>query len=217
MIKNKDNRDVISISNPLAQYDPDQPEYIPKSCTRAYKRSVYFPKEKAGLLYQISQIIKEASKAGTKMTFNDVLIEAIELWYHQNQRKYLNWLLHRLTGRKYMLDYKLKNLRGKSKRKSITKELLIQQEELNEAISQIEKFLYEHRHILQTSDYKMLIIEIIQSLKKNSSIEMKMALSKILARSDIYDLAAQVRHKPKIAKKKNVYSIRKDEDLEWYE
>ena len=217
-MKNKKNdKEVTQAINPLAQYDPDQPSYVPKTLSRAYKRSVYFPKEKAVILYQIEQITKEAARAGTKMTFNDVVIESIELWYKHNLRKYISWLLHRLIGRKFTLDYKLKNLKVKSKSSSKDREIEIQHDKVTEAITQIEKFLYENRQVIPTGDYDLLITEMIHSLKKHSSNEMNRALSKCLSRSDIYELAAKVRHKPKVKKQIQAFGKGRDEEHEWYE
>lgn len=212
----KNDKEVTQDINPLAQYDPDQPSYVPKTFGRAYKRSVYFPKEKAVILYKVNQITKEAARAGTKMTFNDVVIESIELWYQHNLRKYLFWLLHRLTGKKFTLDQKLKKMKVKSKSSSEDREIETQHDEVTEAIAQIEKFLYENRQVIPTGDYDLLITEMIQSLKKHSSNEMNKALSKCLSRSDIYELAAKVRHKPKMKKQIKEFGKGRDEEPEWY-
>jgi len=213
----KNDKEVTQIINPLAQYDPDQPSYVPKTFGRAYKRSVYFPKEKSVILYKVNQITKEAARAGTKMTFNDVVIEAIELWYQQNLHKYLSWLLHRLIGRKFTLDHKLKKLKVNSKSSSKDREIETQFDKVTEAIAQIEKFLYENRQVIPTGDYDLLITEMIQSLKKHSSNEMNKALSKCLSRSDIYELAAKVRRKPKMKKQIKEFGKGRDEEPEWYE
>ena len=210
-------KDVVPIGNPLAQYDPEQPPLIPEMFRKTYKRSVYFPKRKAYVLYQVSQMIKEAERAGTKMSFNDVAIEALELWYGQNKRRYIAWLLHRLLAEKDSLARKLKSSEGTSKRQPETLQLSDRHSKIEEAMSRIEKFLYEHQPVIPRGDYEMLVMEIIQSLKKHSSFEMTRALSKILARSDIQQLAAQVRHKPKIEKQKNIFSKAKDEEPEWHE
>lgn len=212
------DKEVMRVTNPLARYDPEQPAYIPKTFSKAYKRSVYFPKEKASLLYQVDQIAKEAARAGSKMTFNDVVIEAIELWYQQNLRSYLRRLLHRLSGRRFALTRRLHLLTNKSKRASSdATELSAQHATIRGAIRQIEKYLYEQRSIISTGDYDQLITEIISSLKTHSSTEMNNALSKVLARSDIHELAAKVRHKPKIKKKENIFGIDRDEEPEWYD
>lgn len=217
-MKNKNyNKEVVPVINPLAQYDPEQPPHIPERFRKTYKRSVYFPKRKSDVLYQVSQMIKEAARAGIKMSFNDVVIEAIEFWYTQNKRRHIGWLSHRLLRERDSLSYKLKNLEGKSKKTSANRELSIQQDKVKEAISQIEKFLYEHQQIMPTGDYDMLVTEIIQSLKKHSSFEMSRALSKVLVRSDIRELATKIRHKPKIKKQKSIFSKGKDEEPEWYE
>jgi len=57
----------------------------------------------------------------------------------------------------------------------------------------------------------------IQSLKKHSSNEMNKALSKCLSRSDIYELAAKVRRKPKMKKQIKEFGKGRDEEPEWYE
>jgi len=216
MNKREDNKEVVSIINPLVQYDPDQPPYIPETFRKTYKRSVYFPERKAVILYQVNEMIKEAVNAGNKMTFNDVVIEAIELWYKQNKRRHLCWLLYRLTGIRNRLAHKVGNLSSKDKNTSRAKELTIHQDKVVKAISQIENFLYLHQAIVSTGDFDTLITEIIQSLKKHSSNEMSRALSKVLERSDIHEIAAQVRHKPKIEEKKT-FKRREDEEPEWNE
>jgi hypothetical protein len=218
MAKNRNyGKDVVPSSNPLAQYDPEQPSFIPEVFRKTYKRSVYFPKRKAYVLYQVSQMIKEAARAGTKMSFNDVAIEALELWYEQNKRRHIAWLFHRLRVERDSLAHKLKSFKGMSKRQSETSQLSNQHDKIKEAISQIEKFLYENQPTITTGDYEMLVTEIVQSLKKRSPFEMRRALSKVLARSDIHELAAQVRHKPKIKKQESIFSKSKDEESEWYE
>lgn len=217
MKRKKYNKDVVALSNPLAQYDPEQPPFIPEVFKKTYKRSVYFPKRKAYVLYQVSQMIEEATRAGTKMSFNDVVIEALELWYEQNKRKHIAWLFHRLLMERNSLAHKLESFEGMPKKQSEVSQLSNRYNKIKETISRIEKFLYEHQPIITTGDYELLIIEIIQSLKKCSPVEMSRALSKVLARSDISELAAQVRHKPKIKKQKNIFNRSKDEEPEWYE
>lgn len=210
-------KEVVPVFNPLAQYDPEQPPFIPETLKKTYKRSVYFPKRKAYILYQIGQMINEATRAGTKASFNDIVIEALESWYKQNQHRHLVWLLNRLDAERNSLSHKLKSLEGKSERYSEASQLSSQHDKIKEAISQIEKFLYEYQPVIPRGDYEMLVTEIIQSLKRHSSFEMTRALSKILARSDIQELAAQVRHKPKIEEQKSTFSKGKDEEPEWYE
>jgi len=211
------NKNILRMDNPLSRYDPDQPTEIPKEYNTTYKRSVYFPRRKATLLYQINQMIKESVKAGRKLNFNDIAIEALECWYKQNRRKHFAWLLYRLTNEKDTLAYQLKNLRGVSKNTSQARELSNRHDKVMEAIFQIEKFLYREQRIIPTGDFEMLIAEIIQSLKKHSSTEMVKALSKVLSRLDIHEIAAQVRHKPKIERKKSIFGRNKSEEPEWYD
>lgn len=214
MASQNDNTDVVPLSNPLAQYDPEQPSFIPETFKKTYKRSVYFPKRKACVLYQISQMKNEAARVGTKMTFNDVVIDALELWYKQNKRKHLSWLYRRL-----MLEHEPESseVESTSKKQPDNSQLSSQNKKIKEAMAQIEKFFSEQKPTLTTADYELLIVEIVQSLKKCSPVEMSRALAKILARSDISELAAQVRHKPKIEKRKNLSKRGKDEEPEWYE
>lgn len=234
MKRNKSKNQVTPIANPLAPYDPNQPLCIPKEFNKAYKRSVYFPKIKAAILYQIIEMIKESTRVGTKMTFNDLVIEAIEFWYKQNRRKHFSWLLMRLSKDKNSLHSEMTILQKslqlsmdeiKQIRQSIAhcktksvksyRTLLLQYDKLEEAMQQIEKFLYEHRQIISTSDYETLITEIIHLIKKHSSMEMNRALSKVLTRSDIHELASNVRHKTKIEQKKTVSRKNDDEELEF--
>lgn len=205
--------DVVSVTNPLARYDPDQPPQIPEKFRKTYKRSVYFPKRKATILYQVSEMVGEAARGGVRMTFNDTVIEALELWYKQNKRKHLGWLLYRLAGTRDRLAHEVENLPNKSKSTSIA-ELEIYQDKTAKAIYEIEEFLRKHQQTFPTGDYEMLVTEIVQSLKQHTSDEMGRALSKVFERSDISELAAQVRHKPKI-EKKNTFSKLKDEEREW--
>lgn len=217
MRKNLKNKSVRIVSNPLAGYDPYEPEHIPEEFIKPYKRSVYFPETKAPILYQVNEMMKEARRAGTKVSFSDMVIEALELWYQQNLRRHLSWVLYRLRREKDTLAAKLKIIQGKSESNVKERELSTRQEKIAEAMEQIERFLSLHQRIIPTGDFEMLIKEIIESLDKHSSIEMKRALLKVLARSDIHELAAQVRHKPKIKKKKSIFRIAKDEEPEWYE
>ncbi len=217
MKKNKRYKNVVPLSNPLAQYDPEQPSFIPEAFRKTYKRSVYFPKRKAYVLYQVSQMVKEAEKAGIKMSFNDVAIEALELWYENNKRRHIAWILYRLRGERDSLSHMLNNFERMSKKQAEADQLSNRLERINEAINQIGKFLYENQPTITTRDYEMLLMEIIQSLKKHFSFEMSRALSKILSRSDIQELAAQVRHKHKIKKQKSVFSKGKYEEKDLYE
>jgi len=71
--------------NPLAQYDPTQPKYIPSQFTKGLNRSVYFPKEKSVLLYCANEMVEMLGG----ININEAIVEGLRLWIEDNKKKYL--------------------------------------------------------------------------------------------------------------------------------
>lgn len=71
------------------KYNPNLPELI---SLKAYKRSVYFPENKASILYQVNEVIEEMQQVG----FNEVVVEALELWLAKVKPLYLRKLYQQL-------------------------------------------------------------------------------------------------------------------------
>jgi len=201
MKKATNNKEVTPVPNPLGQYDPCQPEYIPENFIKSYKRSVYFPEQKAAFLYKMDQMIKELTRAGSKLSFNDVMIEALELWCEETERKYLARVLYRLEGEKSKLLGEAEALAGNARRNRESmlrhKELLNRYKKMVEAVSEIEAFLSVFQRNIPSGNYEALPVEIIKSLKQHCWPELSKALSNVLGRSGIHDLVVQFRRTTK--------------------
>jgi hypothetical protein len=204
--------------NPLSGYDPDQPRYIPKRFDRAYKRSVYFPRTKAFSLYQVNEFIRESQRAGKRITLNDVLSEALDLWLKEKRTSYLSSLAYRLNNEKATILSRLDLDKLDEHGPSFSNdEVKTRYEQIQRSLEEIESSLKHAVSPWRRFDVKNFTFEIIYSLGKHCSEEMKTALPKILDRSDIAEIAKQVRHEPKIKKIENILTVKKDEEPEWYE
>ena len=204
--------------NSLRVYDPDQPRYIPKKCDKTHKRSVYFPRTKACLLYQVDEFIRESRRAGKRITLNDVLGDALELWLEKERNSYLRLLAYRLSHEKAEILSKLDSVEVDEKGQSFSDdEAKARYERIKNSLEEIGRSFKGLESPLKRSDIQKATLEIINALGKHCSEEIKRALPKVLNRSDVLELVKQVRHEPKIKKMDRIYRINKDEESDWYD
>ena len=124
MKTNKEKKD--RIPNPLRRFDTTQSRHIPASHIRVHKRSVYIPKKHSPLLFQIDRMMPEIGN----ICFNDVMVEALQLWIRANMSKYLQKLQDRLNDE----HSGLRDWYAKTKSPSVLKD----KEEVHRCIREIE-------------------------------------------------------------------------------
>jgi hypothetical protein len=93
--RTKREKDAIKIKNPLWQYDPDQPEYIPAKFTQGLNRSMYLSPEKAVVFYCVQQMLEVLGDSN----INEAVGNGLELWVEKHKKRYLETMDKRVTAK----------------------------------------------------------------------------------------------------------------------